>query len=133
MYLDNETIEQAKQIDLLTYLRQHDPSNLVKLSGNNYCTREHLLSYATLLKMNGKNWRQDAMLSLAGVFQMKQKESLPVALAQYLMDHHEVQVIHLHLDNDEVERGATEGIMRFLHGRYEKEKTPLSEKLSEKR
>ena len=27
-----------------------------------------LLSYATLLKMNGRDWRQDALLSLAGVF-----------------------------------------------------------------
>ena len=30
-----------------------------------------LLSYATLLKMKGRDWRQDTMLSLAGVFKQK--------------------------------------------------------------
>ena len=280
MYLDNETIEQAKQIDLLTYLKQHEPGNLVRLSGNNYCTREHdslkisngkwywfsrgfggrsaleylmkveelsflqaverltgihpemghdtqkterkdqrkllvpelnedssrvreylekrgidpeiieygirkslifeseeyhnaifvgydtggiaryaaarstitqykrdltgsdkrfsfsfsekngtdlhlfeaaidLLSYATILKMEGKDWQKDDLLSLAGVFQMKRGDVLPVALSEYLKNHSEVKKIHLHLDNDEVGRGATQGIMNSLSGKYE--------------
>ena len=43
---------------------------------------------------------------------------LPVALQRYLDQHKEVQTIHLHLDNDEVGRGAAEGIKRSLAGRY---------------
>ena len=77
-----------------------------------------LLSYASILKMDGKDWRSAAMLSLAGVFQMKEKAALPPALKQYLKDHKEVQAIHLHLDNDEVGRGATMGIIRILAGKY---------------
>ena len=78
-----------------------------------------LLSYATLMKMDGKDWQQDAFLSLAGVFQTKRRDVLPVALEQYLREHPEVKTIHLHLDNDEVGRGATEGIINALHGKYE--------------
>lgn len=41
--LDPAVIEQARQIDLLTYLRDCEPSNLVKVKGttNVYCTAEH--------------------------------------------------------------------------------------------
>ena len=77
-----------------------------------------LLSYATLLKMDGKDWQKDALLSLAGVFQTKRKDVLPVALEQYLKDHPGVKTIHLHLDNDEVGRGAASGIMGALAGKY---------------
>ena len=78
-----------------------------------------LLSYVSIMKIDGKDWQQDAFLSLAGVFQMKRQNVLPVALEQYLKDHPEVKTIHLHLDNDEVGRGATEGIMNALRDKYE--------------
>ena len=41
MWVTNEQIEQVKTIDLLTYLKQCEPDNLVKLGGGSYCTREH--------------------------------------------------------------------------------------------
>ena len=75
-----------------------------------------LLSFATL---EGRNWKQDALLSLAGVFQTKRKDVVPVALSQYLSDHPHISVLHLHLDNDEVGRGATEGIIGGLSDKYE--------------
>ena len=78
-----------------------------------------LLSYASILKLEGKDWQEDRLLSLAGVFMPKRKNVLPVALEQYLKDHPDVKTIHLHLDNDEVGRGATEGIMNALAGKYE--------------
>ena len=34
-------IERAREMDLLTYLRQNDPGNLIHISGGEYCTREH--------------------------------------------------------------------------------------------
>ena len=39
--LDPAVIEQARQMDLLTYLRNYEPSNLKRVAGNFYCTREH--------------------------------------------------------------------------------------------
>ncbi len=40
-YVTPEQIAQAKEMDLLTYLRSYEPDNLVHFSGNTYCTREH--------------------------------------------------------------------------------------------
>ena len=77
------------------------------------------MSYATLLKMKGRDWRQDAMLSLGGVFKQKQEFVIPMALSQYLQDHHGVRTLYLHLDNDEVGRDAAAGIMAGLGDRYE--------------
>ena len=77
-----------------------------------------LLSYATMMYLKGRDWKQDALLSLAGVFHTKRNGVLPVALSHYLDHHPEVKTIHLHLDNDDVGRGASEGIMERLKGRY---------------
>ena len=38
-YVKAEAIEQARRIDLLTYLSHYEPGNLVHISGNNYCTK----------------------------------------------------------------------------------------------
>lgn len=78
-----------------------------------------LLSYATLELMEVRNWKQDALLSRAGVFQTKRKDVIPIALSQYLSDHPHISVIHLHLDNDEVGRGAAAGIIGGLSYKYE--------------
>ena len=77
-----------------------------------------LLSFATLERMKGQDWRQDHLLSLAGVFKTKRENVVPVALSRYLEDHPEIRTIHLHLDNDAVGRGAAKGIMGGLKGKY---------------
>lgn len=41
----------ARQMDLLTYLQLYEPNNLVKLAGENYCTREH-----DSLKISNGKW-----------------------------------------------------------------------------
>ena len=64
------------------------------------------LSYATLELFEGRNWREDHLLSLAGVFVTKRENVVPVALSRYLADHPEIQVLRLHLDNDSIGRGA---------------------------
>ncbi len=64
--------------------------------------------------MKGRDWRQDAMLSLGGVFKQKQEFVIPMALSQYLQDHPGVRTLCLHLDNDEVGRDAAAGIMAGL-------------------
>lgn len=77
-----------------------------------------LLSYATLLKLKGRDWRQDALLSLAGVFKRKRQGVVPLALSQYLQDHPATNTLYLHLDNDEVGRDAAAGIVEGLGDKY---------------
>ena len=73
-----------------------------------------LLSYATLEHRAGRDWRGDALLSLAGVFKQKREKVVPVALAQFLADHPSVKTVCLHLDNDEIGRSAAKGIIEGL-------------------
>ena len=40
-FYDSETIERVRQVDLFTYLQSCEPQELVHVSGNVYCTREH--------------------------------------------------------------------------------------------
>lgn len=49
-----------------------------------------LLSYGTMQKLDGKDWRSENLLSIAGVYKPKAKieeSSLPAALVQYLADY----------------------------------------------
>jgi hypothetical protein len=76
-----------------------------------------LLSYATLLKMKGEDWRRENFLSLAGVYKPRdniQDSTPPAALIQYLKDHPQVHDIALHLDNDVAGRLATKTIIVVL-------------------
>ena len=41
MHVTKEEIARAKEMDLLTYLVNYEPTNLVKESNNSYCTRNH--------------------------------------------------------------------------------------------
>lgn len=78
-----------------------------------------LMSYATLLHMTGRDWKQDALLSLAGVYKTKRESVVPVALSRFLTDFPGIRTLRLHLDNDEIGRGAAKGIMDGLKGNYE--------------
>lgn len=50
-YYSEEQIKKARSIDLLTYLQTYEPTELVKLKGNTYCTREH-----DSLKISNGKW-----------------------------------------------------------------------------
>ena len=50
-FYTREEIEKVRGMDLLSYLRQFEPENLVKLYGNTYCTREH-----DSLKISNGKW-----------------------------------------------------------------------------
>ena len=51
--IDPDVLERVRQIDLLSYLREFEPSNLVKVKGtsNVYCTAEH-----DSLKISNGKW-----------------------------------------------------------------------------
>lgn len=73
-----------------------------------------LLSYATLVKMAGGNWREESYLSLAGIG----GSAMPKALVQLLSDYPVIRRICLHLDNDESGRNAARNIAEQLKDRY---------------
>ena len=50
-YIAPEVITEAKRMDLLTYLKEYEPSELVKFSSNTYTTRTH-----DSLKISNGKW-----------------------------------------------------------------------------
>ena len=81
-----------------------------------------LLSYATLMKMSGKDHSTENLLSLAGVYQPQKdisKSKVPSALTRFLEDNPQVKKVLLHLDNDYAGRMATKAIMTVLPKAYE--------------
>ena len=81
-----------------------------------------LLSYATLMKLEGKNWRQFNLISLAGVYSPKQNigdSKVPVTVRNLLEKDKSIKRIILHLDNDIAGRKATKALQTILSDRYE--------------
>ena len=142
-YIAADDILKAREMDLRTYLRNYEPQELVRVSGNTYCTREHeslrisngnenpapehihvfesaidAMSYATMLLLNGRDWKKETFLSLAGVYKTKREKVVPVALERYLKDYPSIKTVHLHLDNDGIGRGAVAGIVSGLQEKY---------------
>lgn len=81
-----------------------------------------LLSYATLVKMEGGDWNREHLVSLAGVYKPKeelQESSMPLALKRYLAENPNIQRITLRLDNDATGGRAAKALVTMLSGRYE--------------
>ena len=76
------------------------------------------LSYGTLLKITGRDWRQAPLLSLAGVYKTKRENVVPIALQRFLENHSAIHTLLLHLDNDEIGRSAAQGIIGGLSRSY---------------
>lgn len=81
-----------------------------------------LLSYATIQKYKGADWRKINMISLAGVYAPKDKieeSKLPITLKLYLEQHPKVKRIVLHLDNDFAGKRAATALKTILPQNYE--------------
>lgn len=81
-----------------------------------------LLSYATVLKMCNRNYKDENLIALAGVYQPsndKEKTKIPLAVDSFLKKNRYIKRIFLHLDNDEVGRRATEYLKNILKTNYE--------------
>ena len=81
-----------------------------------------LLSYATYLKCEGKDYRTQNLLSLSGVYQPKKELSeskVPIALSTYLKENPQVKTVVLHLDNDKTGRLCTAALTELLKKDYE--------------
>ena len=81
-----------------------------------------LLSFATLCKLEGKDWRTFNLVSLSGVYSPAEKieeSKIPIALEKYLSLNPNIKRIILHFDNDIAGRKATETLKVILPERYE--------------
>lgn len=81
-----------------------------------------VLSYATYLKCEGKDYKAENLLSLSGVYQPKKeiKESkVPIALTTFLNANPQVNTIFLHLDNDKTGRLCTATLKELLQKDYQ--------------
>ena len=80
-----------------------------------------LLSYATYLKCEGKDYRAANLLSLSGVYQPQKELSeskIPIALSTYLQKNPQIKTIILHLDNDRTGRFCTAALKELLQKDY---------------
>lgn len=80
-----------------------------------------LLSYATLCKKDGIDYRELNLISLAGVYMPKEKiedSTVPMALLGYLEKHPTVQKIVIHFDNDTAGRRASAALQILIKDKY---------------
>ncbi len=80
-----------------------------------------LLSYATYLKCEGKDYHRENLLSLSGVYQPKKEikdSKLPIALTTFLKANSQIKTIFLHLDKDKAGRLCTAALNELLKNEY---------------
>ena len=80
-----------------------------------------LLSYATLLHLENKNWRAENLLSLGGIYSSKydvEKTKIPVSLTEFLERNPNINEINLHLDRDLAGRNASNFFQQVLSKNY---------------
>ena len=80
-----------------------------------------LLSYATYLKCEGKDYKSESLLSLSGVYQPKKEmkdSKIPITLTTFLSANPQIKTIVLHLDNDKVGRLCTATLKELLQKDY---------------
>ncbi|MGM9684478.1 MAG: toprim domain-containing protein [Eubacteriales bacterium] len=81
-----------------------------------------LLSYATMLKELGKDYRTENLISLSGIYLPKdqiEETKIPMPLEHYLATHPNTKKISLYLDNDFAGRRGADALQVILGGKYE--------------
>jgi hypothetical protein len=81
-----------------------------------------LLSYATMLKESGKDYRTENLISLSGIYLPKEQveeTKIPMPLEHYLATHSNTKKICLYLDNDFAGQRGADALQVILGGKYE--------------
>jgi len=81
-----------------------------------------LLSYATMLKAIGKDYRSENLISLSGIYLPREQvdeTKIPMPLEHYLDTHPNTKSICLYLDNDFAGQRGAEALQVILGGKYE--------------
>lgn len=76
-----------------------------------------LLSYATYLKHEGRDYERENLLSLSGVYQPKKKieeSRIPIAVSKFLKENSNIRKVILHFDNDRAGLLAAETLKVLL-------------------
>ena len=78
------------------------------------------LSYATLIQMNGGDYKAESLISLAGVYSPGKDGAgkVPISLQKSLLSSPNIEKVYLHLDNDKAGREATEALKNALKTNY---------------
>ena len=76
-----------------------------------------LMSFASLTKLQGGDWKKDSYISMAGVF-APSRPIIPKSLARYLEDA-DVHKILIHFDNDTAGTSAAQSLAAALESKYE--------------
>ena len=79
------------------------------------------LSYATFLKLYGRDYKAKTLISLAGIYQPASdisKSKIPLAIQRYLDKHPETKNIFLCFDNDKAGRKASKALQIVLADKY---------------
>jgi len=85
-----------------------------------------LLSYATVVKRNGRDYHKYNLVSLGGIYVPKEKDIMtrPKAIEMFFRPGCSIKKIYLHLDNDETGRKATEKLKMMLEKQFEVKDVP---------
>lgn len=86
-----------------------------------------LLSYATLLERQGKDWKNYNLITLSGVYSPKQYVNttcIPVAVDEYIKSNSDLKVIYLHFDNDIAGVNAAIAMSKLLSDKFEVRNKP---------
>ena len=124
----------SNQTRFMIDLKGSSKENSFRLLSQNQTNEIHLfesaidlLSYATLIKLSGKNFRDYNLISLSGVYQTArniEESKVPIAIQKYLENHKEIDTIVLHFDNDLAGRNATKAMQIRLQNDYKVKDNP---------
>lgn len=81
-----------------------------------------LMSFATIMKRRGLDYRRFHMLSLSGVYLPGKNEKdfrIPASLERFLCEYPDTKAIYLHLDSDYAGRRGAAGFITVLGDRYD--------------
>ena len=81
-----------------------------------------LMSFATIMKRRGLDFRRFHMLSLSGVYLPGKNEKdfrIPASLERFLREYPDTKAIYLHLDSDYAGRRGAAGFIAVLGDRYD--------------
>ncbi|MCL2860108.1 MAG: DUF3991 and toprim domain-containing protein [Oscillospiraceae bacterium] len=80
-----------------------------------------LLSYATILKSKNRNWKEENLLSLAGIYQPQKvigNSKIPKAIEIFLSQNPHIKCIILHLDRDVAGRNSAIALQTVISKKY---------------
>jgi hypothetical protein len=89
-----------------------------------------LLSYATMLKDIGKDYRTENLMSLSGIYLPREKieeTKMPAPIEHYLATHPSTKKICLYLDNDFAGQRGADALQVILGDEYEVKYIPPPE------